>query len=114
MRELRDRLEANLRRRIPDLVIHGGNVDRLPNTLCVALPGVDSNELLARVPGVASAAGEACHSGQRHVSATLAAMGVPEALALSTLRLTVGRPSTPEEVDRAADLLADAAVALRG
>jgi cysteine desulfurase len=114
LRELRDRLEANLRRRIPDLIVHGSNVDRLPNTLCVALPGVDSNELLAMVPGVASAAGEACHAGQRHVSATLRAMGVPDALALCTLRLTVGRPTTAEEVDRAADLLAEAAIALRG
>ena len=113
LRALRDRLEANLRARLPDLVVHGGNVERLPNTLYAAIPGVEAVQLLARAEGVASAAGAACHSDEAHVSRTLKAMGVADALALSTLRLTVGRPTTMQDVDLAAERIADAAEALR-
>jgi len=111
--DLRDRLEAGLRRHVPDLVVHGGNVERLPNTLSAGFPGLDAGELLSRVDGIASAAGAACHSGQPHVSAVLNAMSVEESLALGTLRLTVGRPTTDAEIDRAATLLGETAVVLR-
>jgi len=111
--DLRDRLEAGLRRHVPDLVVHGGRVERLPNTLSAGFPGLDAGELLSRVDGIASAAGAACHSGRPHVSAVLSEMSVEQSLALGTLRLTVGRPTTDAEVDRAATLLGEAAVALR-
>ena len=51
-------------------------------------------DLLAAVPQIAAAAGSACHAGKPHISATLKAIGVDDAAALATLRLTVGRPST--------------------
>jgi cysteine desulfurase len=113
LRELRDRLEAGLRSHVPDLVVHGAAVMRLPNTLSVALPGADATTLLGRVEGVAAAAGAACHSGRAHVSGVLRAMGVDDALALCTLRLTVGRPTRAEDVERAADLLGAEAARLR-
>jgi cysteine desulfurase len=109
LRVVRDRLESGLRRRVADLVVHGAGAERLPNTLCVALPGADANELLATVDGVAGAAGAACHSGRQNVSAVLQAMGVPEDLALCTLRLTVGRPTTLADADAAAERLGTAA-----
>jgi cysteine desulfurase len=110
---LRDRLEAGLRRAIPDLVVHGGEVERLPNTLYAAIPGVPSHELLADLPGLATGSGAACHSGKPTPSRVLLAMGVPEALAVCTLRLSLGRPTTEAEVDRAVAAIAERVGALR-
>ncbi len=109
LRRIRDRLQSRLRRRFPDMIVHGGEAARLPNTLYVALPGVEAAALLARLDGVATAAGAACHGGKNEPSAVLRAMGVTEQIARCTLRLTVGGPTTEEEVDRATDLIAAAA-----
>ena len=112
-REMRDRLESRLRERLPDLVVHGASVERLPNTLSAAIPRVDANTLLSRLDGIAAAAGAACHSGKTEPSAVLRAMGVSDGLALSTLRLSVGRATTAEEVDSAATSIGDVAPELR-
>jgi cysteine desulfurase len=114
LRAMRDRLEETLRRQIGDLVVHGARVERLPNTLSAAIPGVDANQLLSRLEAVAAAAGAACHSGKSEASHVLKAMGVPEELAVCTLRLTVGRSTTAEEIDGAAVEICRAALALRG
>jgi cysteine desulfurase len=106
LREVRTRLEDQLRRRLPDIVIHGREVERLPNTTSVAFPGTIAQEVAARAEGLAVAAGAACHAGTPHVSAVLKAMGIPDALALATLRLSVGSPTTLDEADRAAEILA--------
>lgn len=98
---LRDRLVGGLRGRFPGLVVHGERAERLPNTAFVALPGHPAAELMARLDGVATAAGAACHAGEAHVSYVLRAMGVADAVALATLRLTVGRPTTEDDVDEA-------------
>ena len=79
-----------------------------------ALPGADATALVAAVDGVAAAAGAACHSGRPHVSSVLRAMGTAEDLALCTLRLTVGCPTSNAEIDEAAQRLATAALELRG
>jgi len=114
LRTMRDRLEEALRSQIPDLVVHGAGAERLPNTLSVALPGANASQLVSRVDGVALGAGAACHSGEAHVSSVLKAMNVPEALALCTLRLCVGRSTSAEEVDQAAERIGRAALELRG
>ena len=112
MRAMRDRLAVALRDKLPNLVVHGAQAERLPNTLSVALPGVDANHLLARLAGVALAAGAACHAGKSEPSSVLRAMGVPDELAVCTLRLTVGRPTTPEEIDAAAEAITRAVFTL--
>jgi len=104
--ELRERLARRLGEAVPTLVIHGREVDRLPNTLSVAFPGARAADLAARAEDVALSLGAACHSSQPHVSPVLRAMGVPDDLALATLRLSVGTPTTSAEIDRAAAILA--------
>jgi len=113
LRELRDRLEQRLRASIPDLVVHGDRVERLPNTLSAAIPAVDANLLLGGLENVATAAGAACHSGTSEPSRVLRAMGVPDELAVCTLRLTVGRPTTVDEIDAAATEIGRRALSLR-
>jgi cysteine desulfurase len=106
LRGLRDRLRGELRAAIPGLVEHGHPKHRLPNTLSVALPGVAADALLDRLgEDVAASAGAACHAQEVKVSHVLAAMGVPVELAVSTIRLSLGRWTTESEVDRASDLI---------
>jgi cysteine desulfurase len=103
---LRDRLESRLRAGLPGLVVHGHPTERLPNTLSVALPGTHAHRLLERLGDrVAASPGSACHADKVQVSHVLSAMGVEPALALSTIRLSVGRFTTEDEVDRAAELI---------
>ena len=113
MREMRDRLTAALRVPFPDLLVHGEAVERLPNTLFAAIPGVNAVQLLARLDGVAAAAGAACHSDTPGASGVLGAMGVSDELAAATLRLSVGRSTTPADIDSAAEHIARAAREIR-
>jgi cysteine desulfurase len=106
---LRDRLADALHSGHPDLVVHGDPDRRLPNTLSVALPGVDANAVLDSIGDeLAASTGAACHAGTTTVSHVLEAMGVEQGLAASTMRLSVGRFTTEEEIDRAAELILDA------
>jgi cysteine desulfurase len=110
LRTLRDRLERRLRERLGDrLVVNGHPERRLPNTLNASILGTLGSELLEACPGVAASTGAACHEGHFIVSPIFTALGLSEEVARGAVRLTVGRFTTGEEIDRAADLLADAA-----
>ncbi len=113
MESLRDRLADLLREVVGDeLVIHGEQAQRLPNTLSVNFPRVAAHDLLARIPEVCASTGAACHSGGTGVSATLRAMGLTAQTARGTIRLSVGWQTTVDEIDRAANLLVGAWEAL--
>jgi cysteine desulfurase len=86
----------------------------LPNTLYAAFPGLDANELLLRLDGVATGSGAACHSGKADPSKVLLAMGVKPEIARATLRLTTGAPTTAAEIDQAVSRIVEAAKALSG
>jgi cysteine desulfurase len=74
---------------------------------------VEALRLLEQLEHVATAAGAACHAGEAAPSGVLQAMGVPATLALCTLRLTTGRPTTVAEIDAAAAEISREALALR-
>jgi cysteine desulfurase len=99
---LRDATEARLRNIAPGAVVFGANVDRLPNTICVAMPGVaaETQVMSLDLAGIAVSAGSACSSGKVKASHVLAAMGVPPALAGSAIRVSAGWRSTAEDFDR--------------
>ena len=101
MAAMRDRLERGLMQAGMDARINGHRDKRLPNTLSISFRGVEADRVLASLPTVAASAGAACHSDQVEISHVLAAMNVPEEYAMGTLRLTVGRFTTEEEIDRA-------------
>lgn len=100
---LRERLEDALRCEFPELVLLVGDVDRLPNTSCLALPGVPAETVVIALDlaGVAASAGAACSSGKVAASHVLGAMGVSERIARSAIRLSFGWSSGEEDVDRA-------------
>jgi cysteine desulfurase len=107
LRALRDRLWERLRAGLGERVVLNGHPEkRLPNTLNANFVGQVGSELLERVPEVAASTGSACHEGKVTQSPVLCAMGVPPALGRGALRLTAGRFTTEDEVDRAAEALA--------
>jgi cysteine desulfurase len=83
---------------------------RLPNTLSVGLKNIRGKDLLGAIADrVAASAGATCHSTGA-VSGVLRAMQVPEEFARGTLRLSLGPKTTPEDVDKAADIISQAAL----
>ncbi|MFL5706118.1 MAG: cysteine desulfurase family protein [Ktedonobacteraceae bacterium] len=114
IRRLRDQLQQCLNTFLPGSVhLNGHESERLPNTLNVSIDGVIGEEVLAAIPEIASSTGSACHEGSTDPSAVLTAMGLCRERALGALRLTLGRWSSEEEVERAAILLAETVKALR-
>ena len=101
MRLMRDRLEGGLLGLEGDARINGHPEKRLPNTASVSFRGLEADRILVNLQTVAASAGAACHSDQVEVSHVLAAMNVPIEYAMGTLRFSVGRYTTAEEVDRA-------------
>lgn len=99
---LRNGLRLQLSGGFVGLIEHGHPFERLSNTLSVSFPGVNAGELL-EVMGddVAASAGAACHGNQVQVSHVLSAMGVEPEVALGTVRFSVGRFTTQEEIDEA-------------
>jgi cysteine desulfurase len=104
---LRDHLHEELSRRLPGRVHLNGHPDhRLPHTLNVSIDGIRSDALLAELPELAASTGSACHSADPEPSPVLEAMGTDPGRALGALRLSLGRWTTPHDVNRAAQLLA--------
>ncbi len=116
MHALRERLWQGLRSQIPELRRNGHPEHCLPNTLSVSFRGVHANMLLAEIgEQLAASAGAACHSADEIViSHVLQAMQVPREYAMGTVRLSVGRYTTEEEIDRAVTVLAAGVRKLRG
>ncbi|MBN1400246.1 MAG: aminotransferase class V-fold PLP-dependent enzyme [Anaerolineae bacterium] len=111
MQTMRERLRLGLLRELGDeaLRVNGHPTRRLPNTLSVSFRGVEANTLLSEIGDrVAASAGAACHSDQIDVSGVLRAMRVPTEWAMGTVRLSVGRETTVEEIDAAVEALAEA------
>jgi cysteine desulfurase len=102
---LRDRLWDRLADQISGLAINGHPVDRLPNTLNVRFPGVSGNALLTACAAIAASTGSACHEAGASASSVILAMGIREEEAIGSVRLTLGRGSKQDDIDRAADEL---------
>lgn len=100
--QMRDRLEAALLDMTPNAQIIGAGAERLPNTTCVALAGHSAETLVIRfdLTGIAISAGAACSAGKIGASHVLMAMGLPEAVARSAVRISLGPTTTDQEIER--------------
>lgn len=101
LRKMRDRLETGLQRNLAPLRMNGHPEKRLPNTLSIGFKGLEANTIISGLQNVAASAGAACHSDRVDVSSVLEAMKVPLEYAMGTIRFSVGRFTTADEVDRA-------------
>lgn len=99
---LRDSLEAKVSAEIPGARIIGGGSPRIPNTSCLALPGVsaDTQVMALDLEGIAVSAGSACSSGKVRPSHVLRAMGLPDEVAGCAIRVSVGPESSDADIDR--------------
>jgi len=114
--EMRDRLEKGLLARLPEARVNGDPARRVPNTSNLLLPGVESESLVIALDlaGLACSAGAACSSGAVDPSHVLTATGLTAAEARSSVRFSVGRTNTREEIDRAVEIIAAAVARQRG
>jgi cysteine desulfurase len=98
--ELRAALLKQVRAAAPDAIVFGEAAERLPNTLCFAIPGVGAETLVIGLDlaGVAVSSGAACSSGKVARSHVVTAMGIAPALAGSAIRLSLGWSSTAKDV----------------
>ncbi len=97
---LRDRFWMMLSEALGGRVMLNGHLTRrLPTTLSVSFPGRVGGEVLARLDGVCASTGAACHAGDAKPSRVLTAMGYSRERAVGTIRFSVGRPTTDEEID---------------
>jgi cysteine desulfurase len=110
IRALRDRLHQHLIAHVPAAVELNGHPERrLPHTLNVSIAGLRGDHLLEAVHDVAASTGSACHAGSTEPSPVLHAMGHDDRRALAAIRLSLGRWTTRDDVDRVGALLADSA-----
>jgi cysteine desulfurase len=98
---LRDDLVARVRAAVPDAVLNGDPVNRLPANAHFSFPGCEGDALLLLLDaqGVACSTGSACSAGVAQPSHVMIAMGVDDAVARSTLRFSLGHTSTVDDVD---------------
>ena len=100
VRPLRDELIAGVRAVVPEAVLNGDPVDRLPNNAHFSFPGCPGDALLMLLDaaGVQVATGSACTAGIPQPSHVLLAMGADDAIASSSLRFSLGWDSSPDDV----------------
>jgi len=112
---LRDRLEQSLLDRVPDSHVNGAGAPRTPNTTNLRFDGIDSDALLIALDlkGFAVSSGSACSSGATEPSHVLIAMGLTHDQARSSLRFSLGRSNSHEEVDALIDAVAECVAHLR-
>ena len=95
------RLWHRLQEDVPGIVLVGDVERRLPNTLNVLFPGVSGRKLLESCPDICASTGSACHADREDASAILLATGLDPDQALGAVRLSVGRLTSPDDVDMA-------------
>jgi cysteine desulfurase len=110
---LRDRLEERIVAGLGDVKFNGNREHRLPGCLNVSFPYVEGESLLMGIDDIAVSSGSACTSASLEPSHVLRSMGIGDDLAHSSIRFGIGRFTTEEEVDYAADRVVAAAQRLR-
>lgn len=112
---LRDHLEQSLQAAIPNAFVNAWAASRVPNTTNIRFNGIDAEALLIALDmqGIAASFGAACMSGATEPSHVLLAMGLTPAEARSSLRLSLSRLTTPEEIECAIPVISAALTRLR-
>ncbi|NOZ64114.1 MAG: cysteine desulfurase NifS, partial [Caldiserica bacterium] len=105
--QLRDRLEKGIVEKIPHVRINGDVNHRLPNTLNVSFEYVEGESIILNLDlqGIAVSSGSACTSGSLEPSHVLLAMGVPPIPAQGSVRFSLGKDNTEEEIDKVLEVL---------
>jgi cysteine desulfurase len=103
IQSLRDELHANLSRKLEGITLNGHPTNRLPNTLNLRFEGADAEAVMASLRRVACSAGSACHAGSQAPSHVLTAMGLSPREAHESLRFSLSRDTTKQEIHDATE-----------
>ena len=105
--QLRDKLERNLLDKIPNAMVNGDTENRLPNTCSIAFEYVEGEAILLMMNehGICASSGSACTSGSLEPSHVLRAMGVPFTAAHGSIRFSLSRYNTEDEIDKILEVL---------
>src|SRR6267378_2835898 len=111
----RDKLQQGLLHRVPQSRVNGGAAPRTPNTTNLVFPGVEGEALLIALDlkGLACSTGAACSSGAVEPSHVLTAIGLPPEEARASLRFSLGRHTTPADIDFSLNVVPAAVAQLR-
>jgi cysteine desulfurase len=112
---LRDQLQQGLLQRVPQSRVNAGSAPRTPNTTNLVFPGVEGEALLIALDlkGLACSTGAACSSGAVEPSHVLTAIGLPPEEARASLRFSLGRHTTPADIDFSLNVVPAAVAQLR-
>lgn len=112
---LRDRLEQAVLAAVEDVRINTNPVHRLPHILNVSFKGIKGDELVRELDsrGIAISAGAACGAGTVKISHVIEALGVPREWATGTVRFSLGKANTGEEIDRVSAAVVESVDKLR-
>jgi len=114
MQAMRDRLYEGIKQGCDQIKLNGHPQKRLPNTASISFLGLEANRILDTIGNeVAASAGAACHSDTVQISDVLTAMKIPLDWAKGTLRLTTGRMTTADDIDKAVQVISAAIKKLR-
>ena len=115
MRALRDRFEAGVAARVSDVVFNGDRERRLPHISNVSFRFIEGEGLLINLDmqGVAVSTGSACSSGSLEPSPVIRALGRDDELARGSIRFSIGKDTTPEDIDYVLEVLPRAVENLR-
>jgi cysteine desulfurase len=102
---LRDKFFQLITAKVADVVLNGHPAERLPNTLNLSFKDVFGATVLAELPEIAASTGSACHDGSGELSGVLKAMGVAQEYGFGSVRFSLGRDTTEEDVQYAAGLV---------
>ena len=113
--ELRDQLERSILERVPHVSANGGGAPRTPNTTNIYFDFVEGEALVIALDlkGIACSTGAACSAGAVEPSHVLSAIGLPAERARASMRFSLGRQTTREEIDYVAEMLPGAVEHLR-
>lgn len=107
MQSMRNRLYQNLKNEITNIKLNGHPENRLPNTLNISFPNIEANILLSEIEslGIAASAGAACHTDNIDVSPVLTAIKLNTDYAMGTIRFSVGKNTTEDDINRASKII---------
>jgi len=107
LKDLRDKLQKQLIAAFPESVLLGSEKHRLPGHLAIAFPNIDAERIifLLEAEGVYVATGSACSANKHTASHVLVAIGLDESLINGSLRLTLGRHTSEDQINRATDAI---------
>jgi cysteine desulfurase len=109
LEKLRDQLQRTIESELPDIIVNGDQKHRLPHNLNITLPGLDGEAAVLYLDnaGVQASTGSACSIGSDEPSHVLLAMGCNKEEASASLRFTLGKTTTAEDIQKAGQIIAE-------